>query len=54
MVGGNVFGIMGMLVGIPLASVAYTLFRDAVSKRLRRRNITREDLYNAGNDHFGS
>ncbi len=53
MVGGNVFGIMGMLVGIPLASVAYTLFRDAVSKRLRRRNVTREDLYNAGKDNFG-
>ncbi len=53
MVGGNIFGIMGMLVGIPLASVAYTLFRDAVRKRLRQRNITREDLYHAGKDSFG-
>ena len=53
LVGGNLFGVMGMLVGIPLASVAYILFRDLVRRRLRQRNITREDLYHAGKDNFG-
>lgn len=42
--GGSAFGIVGMLAGIPLASVGYTLFREFVARRLRERKITRRDL----------
>lgn len=36
-VGGSMFGILGMLFFIPLASVLYALLRDTVYRRLRRR-----------------
>lgn len=39
-VGGSVFGIMGMLIGVPLSSVLYCLFRQAVEKRLEKKNLT--------------
>ena len=39
-VGGSVFGIMGMLIGVPLSSVLYCLFRQAVDKRLEKKNLT--------------
>lgn len=48
MVGGGLFGIMGMLVGIPVASVAYCLLKNAVAGRLRARKITPEDVARAG------
>lgn len=38
-VGGNMFGIMGILLFIPLCSVLYTLFRDVVKKRLKEKKI---------------
>lgn len=38
-VGGNLMGIAGMLVFIPLVSVIYTLFREFVYKRLKERGI---------------
>ena len=38
-VGGSLMGVAGMLLFIPLTSVAYTLFRDFVNRRLRERNI---------------
>ena len=34
-VGGSLFGITGMLVGLPLASVIYTLIKDNVNKQLK-------------------
>ena len=37
-VGGSMFGIMGMLFFIPLSSVLYALLREAVYRRLRRKN----------------
>ena len=46
--GGSLFGVLGMLAGIPLASVAYTLFRETVAVRLKRRDITKEELARAG------
>lgn len=52
-VGGRLFGVLGVLAGIPLASVGYALFRDAVNRRLLRRNVTREELYHAGKNTFG-
>lgn len=35
LVGGKLFGVVGMLVFIPLCSVAYVLFREAVKRRLK-------------------
>ena len=37
--GGKLMGIAGMLLFIPLCSVAYALFRDFVKGRLRERNV---------------
>ncbi|MBR7148105.1 MAG: AI-2E family transporter, partial [Firmicutes bacterium] len=36
-VGGNLFGIIGMLVFIPLCSVAYALFRNYIKDRLNEK-----------------
>ena len=41
-IGGNLFGIAGILIFIPLCSVLYTLFRDFVKMRLRKRGIKSE------------
>ena len=38
-IGGNLMGIVGMLVFIPLLSVIYTIFREFVYLRLRKQNI---------------
>ncbi|MCM1053383.1 MAG: AI-2E family transporter [Ruminococcus sp.] len=35
-VGGSTFGIMGMLVGLPIVSIVYTLIRTDVNKRVKR------------------
>ena len=35
--GGSMMGVVGMLIFIPLCSVLYTLLRDTVNERLRRR-----------------
>ena len=48
LVGGGIFGIFGMLVGIPIASVVYCLFKDAVSSRLKRQSIGEEQIDAAG------
>ena len=38
-VGGNLMGVVGMLVFIPLTSILYALFRQTVHKRLKERKI---------------
>ena len=38
-IGGNLMGIVGMLVFIPLLSVLYTIFREFVYMRLKKQNI---------------
>lgn len=43
-VGGEIMGVGGMLVMIPLASVFYTLAREFTNKRLEERNIPEEKL----------
>lgn len=45
-VGGEIMGVGGMLVMIPLASVLYTLAREFTDKRLAERNISAEKLQN--------
>ena len=37
--GGNLFGVIGMLVFIPLSSILYTLFRQWVHKRLEKNDV---------------
>ncbi|HLW22697.1 MAG TPA: AI-2E family transporter, partial [Sphaerochaetaceae bacterium] len=39
MIGGNLFGILGMLVGVPVAAVLYVLLREAVASRLEQGGI---------------
>lgn len=46
-VGGNMFGILGILVFIPLCSVLYALFAMFVKKRLREREIPESPLERA-------
>ena len=43
-VGGELMGVAGMLLMIPLASVLYTLAREFTDKKLAERNIPREKL----------
>ena len=43
-VGGEIMGVGGMLVMIPLVSVLYTLAREFTGKRLEERNIPAEKL----------
>lgn len=38
-IGGNLMGIIGMLIFIPLLSVVYTIFRKVVYQRLKKRHI---------------
>ena len=38
-VGGDLFGIIGMLLGLPVASVLYTLFKQNVYKKLEEKKI---------------
>ena len=37
--GGSLFGIVGMLVFIPIVSVVYTLLKENVNQRLSEKNI---------------
>lgn len=39
-VGGSLMGVLGILLFIPLGSIAYTLFRELVNQRLKNKNIT--------------
>lgn len=43
-VGGQLMGVAGMLLMIPLASVLYALLREITNKRLEKREIDREKL----------
>ncbi|MEG0978406.1 MAG: AI-2E family transporter [Oscillospiraceae bacterium] len=37
--GGSLYGVMGMLLSVPIASIVYVLLRDSTAKRLETRNI---------------
>ena len=41
-IGGDLFGVLGMLVFIPLTSVVYTLFRECVAGRCEKRDRIQE------------
>lgn len=38
-VGGSLFGIVGMLIGLPLASIAYAIFRNNVNEKIKEKEI---------------
>ena len=38
-IGGDLFGVVGMLLGVPTASVLYTLFKQNVHKKLKEKEI---------------
>lgn len=44
LVGASTYGIIGMLVAVPLFSVIYTLIRDGVSKRLKKKGIPEAEI----------
>ena len=46
-IGGEIMGVAGMLLMIPLASVLYTLTREFTNRRLAERNIPIEKLQNS-------
>lgn len=46
-VGGKLFGVMGMIVFIPICSVLYSLFREYIKDRLNKKKIPSE-LYERG------
>ena len=39
-VGGNLFGVVGMILGMPLTSVVYELSSKAINDRIKKKNIT--------------
>ncbi len=46
LISGGIFGFVGMLVGVPIFAVIYTIITDIVNKRLRKKNLpTDTDLY---------
>lgn len=38
-VGGSLFGVLGMLIGLPLASILYTLLKDRVNNKLNEKEL---------------
>lgn len=41
-VGGKLFGVIGMLVGLPLASVLYSLFKNTINEKLKEKELAQE------------
>ena len=46
--GGNLFGVMGMLLGVPISAVLYTLLRRSVLRRLKEKKISDFEIRQAG------
>lgn len=47
-VGGGLFGLVGMIAGVPAFTVVYTLFKRSVARRLQKKNLdTPEQLQEA-------
>ena len=42
-IGGSVLGVLGMVLSVPVCSVAYCLLRRAVAKRLEKRGVAIEE-----------
>lgn len=44
---GNLFGFVGMLIGVPVTSLVYALFKESTARRLKEREITKSDIERA-------
>ncbi|MBE6542731.1 MAG: AI-2E family transporter [Ruminococcaceae bacterium] len=53
-IGGGVWGVLGMVLFIPVFSVAYTLLRENVRIRLKHKNITVDSPDDSGGGHENS
>lgn len=51
-VGGSLFGIVGMLISIPVASVLYTLLHEKIEQRLRKRGFSEDDIIDKQKSDF--
>ena len=38
-IGGSLFGVIGMLIGLPLASVLYSIFKNTINEKLKEKKI---------------
>lgn len=46
--GGSLMGILGIILFVPLATILYTLIKVFVNKRLREKNVSKEDIHGNG------
>ncbi|MDY6065424.1 MAG: AI-2E family transporter [Finegoldia sp.] len=44
-VGGGLFGIVGMIASMPVATVIYTLIKDTTNKKASEKNISEEEIF---------
>ena len=51
-IGGSLFGIVGMLVSIPVATVLYTLVHEKIDQRLRNRGFSNKDILDKQKQDF--
>lgn len=52
-IGGSAFGLVGMLIGVPVFSIFYSLLQGGVAKRLKEKELTIQDIEaNNLKDHF--
>ena len=52
LVGGGLFGLLGMMVGVPLFAVLYSLISGAICRSLRRRKLPEDTLEYYALDHI--
>lgn len=48
LIGGGLFGILGMFLGVPVCAVVYMLFKDFIENRLKKRNLPKKTAEYAG------
>lgn len=48
LIGGGLFGILGMFLGVPVCAVVYMLFKDFIENRLKKRNLPNKTAEYAG------
>ena len=49
LVGGGLFGILGMFLGVPVCAVVYMLFKDYIENRLKKRRLPQKTEFYVGN-----
>ena len=41
-IGGSLFGIMGMIIGLPIVSIIYAIIKENTNKKLKEKNLDKE------------